>query len=321
MSVEHTFNCIGQRNLIEPISVYFAGKVRKGANDYRRSLFKDDRIMSCAIGSERDVYNSPIDVCSAGTVLYGGPSSLSCDHGCWHNSNHGIVNLFEQDQDFTLLGEEDENNSIHAGREWLFVFQGSTSCPDGNNGLSRAQAMQRCMHQILTCDALYAFIDSHDCYGTLAEIGYAHALGIPIYLVFDPRLQNASDEYEEHMDGGHSWTEQTKRNDFWFITEMATRCAWGAPWDLINYVAYNKNARQLRNPIKRSSIKARDRVAVLVRDKYTCRMCGVSRSDGAVLEIDHIHPVSKGGTNDLANLQVLCRECNAGKSNLILPMP
>jgi 5-methylcytosine-specific restriction endonuclease McrA len=50
-------------------------------------------------------------------------------------------------------------------------------------------------------------------------------------------------------------------------------------------------------------------------------MCGASRNEGAILEIDHIHPVSKGGTNDLSNLQVLCRDCNAGKGNEILSMP
>jgi 5-methylcytosine-specific restriction endonuclease McrA len=42
-------------------------------------------------------------------------------------------------------------------------------------------------------------------------------------------------------------------------------------------------------------------------------MCGVTTKDGATLEIDHIRPVSRGGTNDPDNLQVLCRDCNAGK--------
>lgn len=32
-----------------------------------------------------------------------------------------------------------------------------------------------------------------------------------------------------------------------------------------------------------------------------------------IASIDHIVPKSKGGTNNLENLQLLCVECNAGK--------
>lgn len=67
--------------------------------------------------------------------------------------------------------------------------------------------------------------------------------------------------------------------------------------------------------IKRKSIKPSLRFEILKRDDYRCQMCGVTAKDGATLEIDHITPVSKGGTNDANNLQVLCRECNAGKSD------
>lgn len=55
---------------------------------------------------------------------------------------------------------------------------------------------------------------------------------------------------------------------------------------------------------------------ILKRDLWTCRSCGRSASkDGVCLEIDHILPRSKGGTNDPDNLQVLCKKCNLGKSN------
>jgi hypothetical protein len=56
------------------------------------------------------------------------------------------------------------------------------------------------------------------------------------------------------------------------------------------------------------------RYDVLKRDR-TCRLCGAGRGDDVRLEVDHIVPRSKGGSNDLSNLQVLCDRCNRGKSN------
>lgn len=36
------------------------------------------------------------------------------------------------------------------------------------------------------------------------------------------------------------------------------------------------------------------------------------------LTVDHIVPISRGGTNDIGNLQPLCRHCNAAKSDKII---
>ena len=66
---------------------------------------------------------------------------------------------------------------------------------------------------------------------------------------------------------------------------------------------------------QRKPIKPSVRFQILKRDSYQCQMCGATAKDGATLEIDHILPVSRGGTNDASNLQVLCRDCNAGKSD------
>jgi hypothetical protein len=56
--------------------------------------------------------------------------------------------------------------------------------------------------------------------------------------------------------------------------------------------------------------------AVLARDHWTCCSCGRStREDGVLLEVDHILPRSRGGTDELSNLQTLCKKCNIGKSN------
>lgn len=59
-------------------------------------------------------------------------------------------------------------------------------------------------------------------------------------------------------------------------------------------------------------IPASVRVSVLHRDSYKCVFCGRSARQ-VQLEVDHIIPFSKGGSNDISNLQTLCVNCNRGK--------
>ena len=56
------------------------------------------------------------------------------------------------------------------------------------------------------------------------------------------------------------------------------------------------------------------RMDVLRRDSSQCVCCG-RKPPEVSLEVDHITPFSKGGGNDLSNLQTLCFDCNRGKSN------
>ena len=76
---------------------------------------------------------------------------------------------------------------------------------------------------------------------------------------------------------------------------------------------------------KRRRISPTQRKAVLERDGYKCRICGISRQyldDKAPglgeylrLEIDHIVPIAQGGTSDESNLQCLCWRCNSLKGS------
>jgi len=54
---------------------------------------------------------------------------------------------------------------------------------------------------------------------------------------------------------------------------------------------------------------------ILERDMYTCQACGYQGASGEELQIDHMLPVSRGGTSHDANLQVLCAMCNQAKGN------
>jgi ATP adenylyltransferase len=54
------------------------------------------------------------------------------------------------------------------------------------------------------------------------------------------------------------------------------------------------------------------RYEVLKRARFRCELCGVS-ADVRALEVDHVVPRNKGGTDDLDNLQSLCYRCNAMK--------
>ena len=62
----------------------------------------------------------------------------------------------------------------------------------------------------------------------------------------------------------------------------------------------------------RQAISKTMRFDVFKKCNFRCHYCGVSASD-AHLEIDHITPVSKGGTNAFDNLVVACFDCNRGK--------
>lgn len=96
----------------------------------------------------------------------------------------------------------------------------------------------------------------------------------------------------------------------------------------VNMEKYCKNCGKVFNDLKfklcpfcggkldtrygRQPIPRKLRHEVFKRDGYRCRECGASK-DETSLEIDHIVPVARGGTNDIDNLQTLCRECNRMK--------
>lgn len=64
----------------------------------------------------------------------------------------------------------------------------------------------------------------------------------------------------------------------------------------------------------RKPVSKRVRFEVLKRDGFRCVYCGAG-SSGVQLEVDHIVPVARGGSNEASNLVTACFDCNRGKSD------
>ncbi|MGV9693341.1 HNH endonuclease [Streptomyces sp. NPDC003444] len=66
------------------------------------------------------------------------------------------------------------------------------------------------------------------------------------------------------------------------------------------------SARNRSRPKNWTRIRAR----VLARDRFRCQSCGARQE----LEVDHLTPVSRGGSWELENLWTLCRPCHRTKT-------
>lgn len=69
--------------------------------------------------------------------------------------------------------------------------------------------------------------------------------------------------------------------------------------------------------VARKAISKKKRFEIFKRDEFTCQYCG-SFPPNVLLHLDHIIPVSKGGSNDEDNLITACEACNLGKSAIPL---
>jgi hypothetical protein len=74
---------------------------------------------------------------------------------------------------------------------------------------------------------------------------------------------------------------------------------------------YEKKAKKLKHK------KLKLRFYILKKFNFTCQYCG-RKSPNIKLQVDHIFPKSRGGTNSAGNFTVACSDCNVGKGDSIL---
>jgi hypothetical protein len=74
--------------------------------------------------------------------------------------------------------------------------------------------------------------------------------------------------------------------------------------------------------VDRVNVPAWAKKAVIARDNGICGQCGanITMRLEADDHFDHMVPISRGGCNDLVNLQMLCEKCNLKKSDTEVPI-
>lgn len=92
-----------------------------------------------------------------------------------------------------------------------------------------------------------------------------------------------------------------------------------ASWNNNKLIVYKQNLYNKKRIIRLEKAKRIDttdfKTRVLMIQNSNCSICGCKEK--SKLQIDHIIPVSKGGSDGLDNLQVLCYKCNYKKKDKI----
>jgi 5-methylcytosine-specific restriction endonuclease McrA len=94
------------------------------------------------------------------------------------------------------------------------------------------------------------------------------------------------------------------------LTKLSNTCSEKCRIDDLDMISRLKD--QIREKYEEATLR---RERIFERDGHCCVHCGSSE----LLQIDHIHPRSKGGGDEDSNLQTLCRACNSSKGTGLAP--
>jgi 5-methylcytosine-specific restriction endonuclease McrA len=93
-----------------------------------------------------------------------------------------------------------------------------------------------------------------------------------------------------------------------------------AKWDALNPESQLQRVdrRQAREAAAAGNGYTRDQLTWLKANVYTGGHCGYCQTYGCRLTVDHVVPLTRGGTHDPANLLLCCKPCNSSKSFKLL---
>lgn len=228
---------------------------------------------------------------------------------------------------------------VHSG---MYVGDGSHCAQHETGGggghfdlrdcVDRSCIRDLCLGAIDRADAVFAWISDPACYGTLIELGYARAKGLPIWVAFD------SSTLEAGVRGEMWFAEFLSESPLWipggfcsareaFITlaerlrahqiylEGAARLVAAAAEASRSLAAPNLSVPVRLDPQRNFSKLQRDEI--YRRSNGHCVGCGASLA-GGTWHADHLVPHSRGGRTEVANGQALCPGCNGRKHARVL---
>lgn len=250
----------------KPLNFYMAGKIRKG--DWR-IVFQDNR----TYGDDYDQIAWQVSLKTInGYHNYTGPYFASCDHGCAHNG----LGLHATSSCNTMLeptikfhGQEEPNSGFY---EW------------------RGRVFGVCQVAILRSDIVIAYIDAHDCYGTIAEIGYAYGKGKQIY-IFGPEMYD----------------------DMWFVYQMSTHGfiqSHKPAEDIASFIYDKFPEKEMDYHSYIRSQEWRDKAEqAKKRAGYRCQLCNKSTEETQLHA--HHRTYERLFNEKIEDITVLCAECHA----------
>jgi len=97
----------------------------------------------------------------------------------------------------------------HSEHEWSI----NVGVKPLNHPMMAEAVQERCIDVLKTADALFAYLDSPYSYGSIAEIAYASALGIPCMVVVNFDCDTSPDEADE-------WANGTMSDAYWFVSNF-----------------------------------------------------------------------------------------------------
>ena len=174
-----------------PLTIYLAGKISK--EDWREKICGPTLTVNA--GDDLGDTSWPI---MSGAILdlhhYAGPyfaEDVGHDSWGWHGDDqHGIAAGGVNTQ-YDFVADEDKDDFFAIEDEPDGVLPAHNSILVPKSSLPRAPIVHDlCAKAIQSSDLVFAWIDSPDCYGTIAEIGYAAALGKTIWIAGPRRYRD-----------------------------------------------------------------------------------------------------------------------------------